>query len=481
MNETTPPNSAGQAPGSAAPAAPFGAGFFSWLRGLGMVRGTDRWFAGVAGGIAAKAGIDPIIVRGIFVVLAVLGGPGVLLYLAGWLLLPDFSGKIHLEEVFRGRGATAAVIAVVAVSVFVVVPTVFGVLSPWNWNVWDAWGWAGFPHWIVTTFQVLVWIAIFVGIGLLISRMALSHGRKVRAQQADPQPAPARDSAPASDPASAPTYGAATPPKSEETVNAKASEWSQNFSVKADEFGKKAADWSTNVTQQADAWSARYAEEHDAHKLGTAHTVLTLAFALLAAGTASFAAYGLQVHAGLIFIAGLVAAVSVLAISLIIAGVRGRNTGWVGFLAFCGVVAIVCTSFFPAGARLQPFGIVQVKSSDPDVVVIAGQSRIDLSDLDHSTVPEDLVLWQLAGSTRITLPERTPVRVETRVLAGNVGMADSVPKDRISGPLLSTTQSFSGTRNVAESTVTVYLAAGNIRVDDPAHQVSGTSQLEVAR
>src|SRR5690554_3031070 len=92
MNEHTSTSGANQ--------APFGAGFFAWLRQLGISRDTDRWFAGVAGGIARRSGIDPIIVRGIFVVLALLGGPGILLYLAGWLLLPDQGGRIHLEEVF---------------------------------------------------------------------------------------------------------------------------------------------------------------------------------------------------------------------------------------------------------------------------------------------------------------------------------------------------------------------------------------------
>ncbi|QIM15913.1 PspC domain-containing protein [Leucobacter insecticola] len=94
MNTT--PDSAPQPP------LPAG-GFFAWIRGLGITRSSDRWFAGVAGGIAAKAKIDPLIVRGVFVVLALLGGPGILLYLVGWLLLPDVNGRIRMEDLIRGE------------------------------------------------------------------------------------------------------------------------------------------------------------------------------------------------------------------------------------------------------------------------------------------------------------------------------------------------------------------------------------------
>ena len=44
---------------------------------------------GVAGGLAARLDIDPLIVRGAFVVLAIAGGGGILLYLLGWVLLPE--------------------------------------------------------------------------------------------------------------------------------------------------------------------------------------------------------------------------------------------------------------------------------------------------------------------------------------------------------------------------------------------------------
>src|SRR5450631_457144 len=50
---------------------------------------SDRKLAGVCGGLAAYLGIDPIILRILVVVLSLFGGSGLLLYAAGWLLLPD--------------------------------------------------------------------------------------------------------------------------------------------------------------------------------------------------------------------------------------------------------------------------------------------------------------------------------------------------------------------------------------------------------
>jgi phage shock protein C len=49
---------------------------------------TDRMIAAVCGGFAAYSGIDATIVRLVMVLLAVLGGSGVLLYLLAWAIVP---------------------------------------------------------------------------------------------------------------------------------------------------------------------------------------------------------------------------------------------------------------------------------------------------------------------------------------------------------------------------------------------------------
>ncbi len=45
--------------------------------------------AGVCGGLADYFGVDVTLIRVIFVVLAVMGGAGLVIYLAMWLLVPE--------------------------------------------------------------------------------------------------------------------------------------------------------------------------------------------------------------------------------------------------------------------------------------------------------------------------------------------------------------------------------------------------------
>lgn len=76
--------------------------FFAWIVGLGVVR-ADGWIGGVAGGVAARLRIDPLIVRGILVVATLFGLPMLFVYAVAWALLPDQEGRIHLRGALRGR------------------------------------------------------------------------------------------------------------------------------------------------------------------------------------------------------------------------------------------------------------------------------------------------------------------------------------------------------------------------------------------
>ena len=49
----------------------------------------DRVIGGVAGGLAHYLSTDPVIVRLVFVVLAVFGGGGILAYIVAWLVIPE--------------------------------------------------------------------------------------------------------------------------------------------------------------------------------------------------------------------------------------------------------------------------------------------------------------------------------------------------------------------------------------------------------
>ena len=50
---------------------------------------TDRKLAGVCGGLAQYFNADPTLIRVLFVVLALLGGPGQVIYLVLWIIVPE--------------------------------------------------------------------------------------------------------------------------------------------------------------------------------------------------------------------------------------------------------------------------------------------------------------------------------------------------------------------------------------------------------
>jgi len=50
---------------------------------------TDRKLAGVCGGLAQYFNVDATLIRVLFIVLAVLGGSGLVLYVALWIIVPN--------------------------------------------------------------------------------------------------------------------------------------------------------------------------------------------------------------------------------------------------------------------------------------------------------------------------------------------------------------------------------------------------------
>ncbi|WP_292521648.1 PspC domain-containing protein [Methanoculleus sp.] len=52
---------------------------------------SDRWVAGICGGIGEYLEIDPNVIRAIWVILTVITGffPGIVIYILLWLILPE--------------------------------------------------------------------------------------------------------------------------------------------------------------------------------------------------------------------------------------------------------------------------------------------------------------------------------------------------------------------------------------------------------
>jgi phage shock protein PspC (stress-responsive transcriptional regulator) len=93
---------------------------------------SDRKVAGVCGGLARHLGIDPLILRILVVVLTIFGGSGLLLYAAGWLLIPDDGMEASELQLQVQRHGTAALVVVGAV----VTIALLGIGGAWDsgWN-----------------------------------------------------------------------------------------------------------------------------------------------------------------------------------------------------------------------------------------------------------------------------------------------------------------------------------------------------------
>jgi len=97
-----------------------------------------RVIGGVAAGIADYVDVDVAVIRIAFVVLTLLGGSGILLYLAGWLLIPPDDGEhavAHqwLQPQHRPRSIVVTVVA--AVLIIIAMSNLFS-SGPW-WPRWD--------------------------------------------------------------------------------------------------------------------------------------------------------------------------------------------------------------------------------------------------------------------------------------------------------------------------------------------------------
>ena len=155
---------------------------------------TDKVIAGVAGGIGAYFGIDPVIVRIAFIVLTFLGGAGPFLYLIGWLGLPREDSPSVVANALRGdsphRLRSLAAVILILLGLLVIANLsgeLFGVFV----NVWS-----------IAPYLALILIA--AGVALVL--WPGPAGRH--------KPAPVRPPAPAASPPSSAYATAASPPSS---------------------------------------------------------------------------------------------------------------------------------------------------------------------------------------------------------------------------------------------------------------------------
>ena len=150
--------------------------FFDSLRGSGLMRTNERWVAGAAGGVAYRFGLDPVLVRCVWVVLSIFSGVGLVLYGVAWALLPEESdGRIHLEEALAGR-FSAGLAGAIGTTIVGMSTLDNGFIPGWYVNLW------GIPR-----VAAPVWSLFWLGLTVLAVILAVRFAQNRRGHRRDPQ------------------------------------------------------------------------------------------------------------------------------------------------------------------------------------------------------------------------------------------------------------------------------------------------------
>jgi phage shock protein PspC (stress-responsive transcriptional regulator) len=377
--DTYIPDPAGPTPPP--PPSPHGTdGFFAAIRRTGLFRSDDRWVGGVAGGLARRFGIDPLLVRAIFAVSFLLGGLGLVAYGVGGALLPEQrDGRIHLEETIRGRFDVALLGAIAAVIV--------------GLSRGDHWWWGG---------NGAAWIGGFVWLAAIIVIIVLIANSSSRRRASGPRPPTPYG----------PTSSTSTSPSAPYVAPAPyaATQYAPYAPV---------APVATALPRNAPSRGP------GAGALGVvvALTVLSLAGLLLASRQGYFDGPVLLTTAGI--------AIVLLGLGIVVSGLRGRTSGVLGFFAIvtiliAGPLAFGESNDWHWNGRLTHTvsdSVVVMTTRDEAAVgysVGAGDTTVDLRQVPLTTETLDVPIHVGVGTLTVLVPASSAVTADVQVGVGNV-------------------------------------------------------------
>ena len=385
------------APGATRPGSD--TGFFGWTRSLRITRGQNRWFGGVATGISARTGLDVILVRGLFVVLAIFGGIGLLAYGLAWALLPEPDGRIHAESAARGSwtsGMTGALIV-----------SLLGLWRPNAPFLGNTGGFGGF-----------VWSLFWIGVAVFIVYW-ISNANRNKNNDVGGGTVPM-------DTFSAGTASAGT--------------------THTDVFTTTIPPTKPFVGPGAPAASAaptrptvKAPPKPAAPRPTGADVAIFLGGALLLAALVLVLDYvGVLALGGSAIAVALATGVVVLGLGIVLLGIRGRTSGGLGFLVTVGIAATIISSASPVTGNWvladqgRWFGTAASPASEGYTVVV-GQGRVDLTGLGNIT--EDIVIPvnAAAGNVGILVPEDVPVDVRSRMALSSTEVVSSADTTSVGG------------------------------------------------
>lgn len=395
--------------------------FFDWIRSQGIHRGRERWVGGVASGIAGRFGVDPLIVRGILIVLTVFAGVGVLLYGIAWALLPEPDGRIHVQEAAAGRwssGMTGALITTIIG---------FPSLGTGVWG-WDRYGVGPF-----------IWTVFWVG-GVIYLIYYLTQRNKPRNGVTPLSPGP-QAGGPAG-PAYPQAAGTASTLSTPATPTAPFATTGYGASTALPRYGESTVPgpgWgapppSGSVPPPGGGYrpvpaggSVPPAKPRNFGP-GAPAVAVTAGLALLVGGGIKALDVANVIDLGTSSNAVVWASAAVvLGLGILIAGLRGRTSGILGFFAAVALIVGGIFNVLPNGDRFRPqnadWSPVSIEQALGGFDITAGTGTVDLTGISlNPPLKTDLVvpIDATASNLTVVIPTSVPVEVRADMTMGNL-------------------------------------------------------------
>ncbi|MFP3460213.1 PspC domain-containing protein [Arthrobacter globiformis] len=398
--------------------------FFDWIRSHGIHRGRDRWIGGVSSGIAERMGIDPLIVRGIFIVLTLFAGIGVLLYGLGWALLPEPDGRIHTQEAGAGRWSTGMTGALIT--------SIVG-LTGIGGGFWG-WGHDGFGF-----FWALFWIGGIIYLIYFLTQRnknrsgapmgSAAGGRAAYGYAAPGSPTVAGTTGTSTFPSS--SFAAGSPTASQPYTVPPTPDAIPSYS-QATPYGSGAptAPYGGGLPPRrpAPVPVPTPAPKSRPSGPGAPAVAITAGLALLAGGTLKALDAGNLIDLGdsanaVVWAAG----AAVLGLGILLAGMRGRTSGVLGFFAVVALIVGGIFSAVPNGDRFRfqnaDWNPVTLEQARQGFQITGGRGTVDLTGLNlNPPLSTDVVIPLDATASNVTviIPRTVPVDVRADMTLGNL-------------------------------------------------------------
>lgn len=444
MTDPTTPAGAPSAPPPPPPASG-SSRFFAWLRSLHLTR-EPGWLGGVASGIALRLRIDPLIVRGILVVLAIFAFPVALLYALAWAFLPDHTGKIHAEEVSRGHVESGFVGAAV---LFAIALLGLGDGGPWFWDggyVRDGDWMPGSPGMAIAGLIGLVWTVAVIGSIIWLIVWLVRRSKSTAATPTAGAPggtfvagagtASAADATATTPMAAAAPAGAADGDLDAWRAQQSADRAQRDAFVSADEAARRQAE-ADRLAAERRARVAEYDRQRQLRRRTRSHPLFTLAaigLALIAGAVTTLTSGGTDIARGDVVL-GFAVVVGVLGLAIIVNGVIGKRAGGSTAAAIIALIGLAIAGASPgAGSDLRFVGSGEyaplfTDDDDQAYVVGAGSTTVDLSDYWDGTrsgagLEGVVTIVAGAGDVTVILPEQGAVEWDIVSGAGSATLVE---------------------------------------------------------